>query len=64
MAEKKKQTLEEIMEELTTLVDKLENDNMSLEESYQCFSKGVNLVMEGNKSIDKIEKQMEVLSGE
>lgn len=61
MAEKKK-TLEEIMDELAEVVNSLENDNMSLEESYQYFSKGMKLVMEGNKSIDKVEKEMEVLT--
>lgn len=61
MAEKKK-TLEEIMDELAEVVNSLENDNMSLEESYQYFSKGMKLVMEGNKSIDKVEKEMIVLT--
>ena len=61
MAEKKK-TLEEIMDELSEVVNSLENDNMSLEESYQYFSKGMKLVMEGNKSIDKVEKEMIVLT--
>lgn len=61
MAEKKK-TLEEIMDELSEVVNSLENDNLSLEESYQYFSKGMKLVMEGNKSIDKVEKEMIVLT--
>lgn len=61
MAEKKK-SLEEIMDELAKVVNSLENDNMSLEESYQYFSKGMKLVMEGNKSIDKVEKKIEVLT--
>lgn len=61
MAEKKK-SLEEIMDELAKVVNSLENDNMSLEESYQYFSKGMKLVMEGNKSIDKVEKEIEVLT--
>ncbi|MBP3703689.1 MAG: exodeoxyribonuclease VII small subunit, partial [Lachnospiraceae bacterium] len=54
--------LEEIMAELGEIVSHLENDNMSLEESYQYFSKGMKLVMEGNQSIDKVEKEMKVLT--
>ena len=50
------------MDELSEVVNSLENDNLSLEESYQYFSKGMKLVMEGNKSIDKVEKEMIVLT--
>lgn len=63
MAEKKK-SLEETMEELGGIVSRLENENMSLEDSYKLFSDGMKLVMEGNKSIDKVEKQMEILTKE
>ncbi len=59
---KQKKKLEEIMAELGEIVSHLENDNMSLEESYQYFSKGMKLVMEGNQSIDKVEKEMKVLT--
>lgn len=59
---KQKKKLEEIMTELGEIVNHLENDNMSLEESYQYFSKGMKLVMEGNQSIDKVEKEMKVLT--
>lgn len=63
MANKKK-NLEEIMQTLDEIVGKLENETMSLEDSYHCFSEGMNLVMEGNKAIDKVEKQMQVLCQE
>lgn len=54
-------SLEEIMEELSLVVARLESEQLSLEESYQCFSKGMELVMKGNEAIDKVEKKMEIL---
>lgn len=53
--------LEEIMEQLEQTVDKMENEELSLEEAYETFSHGMKLVMKGNQAIDKVEKKIEVL---
>lgn len=53
--------LEEIMEKLDTTVKQMENEKLTLEESYQCFSKGMKLVQEGNRAIDKVEKKIQIL---
>ena len=37
---------------------------MSLEESFRLYRQGMNLVNEANEKIDRIEKQMQVLSEE
>lgn len=61
---KKEKTIEENMEELTTLLDQLEQGDISLEESFQFYEKGMKLVKECNDKIDKVEKKIIILSKE
>ncbi len=56
--------LEEIMEQLEETVGKLECEKLSLEEAYETFSKGMELVVKGNQAIDKVEKKIEILTQE
>ena len=49
MEEKKEISLEEIMDRLDDTVTQMENDKMTLEESYQAFSEGMKLVKMGNE---------------
>lgn len=60
--EKKEKTIEAGMEELGAVLEKLENGEISLEESFQLYEKGMKLVKECNDKIDKVEKQILVLS--
>ena len=41
--------------------DRLENEPLSLEESYKVFSEGMELVKQGNSTIDRVEKELKVL---
>ena len=61
MAEKNQPELDEIMKELEKKVDRLENEPLSLEESYKVFSEGMDLVKQGNSTIDRVEKELKVL---
>ena len=45
--------LEEIMEKLEETVMTMEHEKLSLEEAYATFSRGMKLVVEGNKAIDQ-----------
>jgi exodeoxyribonuclease VII small subunit len=56
--------LEEIMDKLENTVHKMEQEKLSLEESYQCFSEGMKYVREGNRAIDRVEKKIQVLMEE
>ena len=56
MEEKKEISLEEIMDRLDDTVTQMENDKMTLEESYQAFSEGMKLEKMGNDAIDRVEK--------
>ncbi len=48
--------LEEMMDELEGCVKGLENSEISLEESFHIYEKGVKLVKACNDRIDKVEK--------
>ena len=61
MEEKKEISIEEIMDRLDDTVTQMENDKMTLEESYQAFSEGMKLVKMGNDAIDRVEKKIKVL---
>ena len=53
--------LEEIMEKLEETVMTMEHEKLSLEEAYATFSRGMTLVVEGNKAIDQVEKKVQIL---
>jgi len=57
-------TIEETMEELESVIEKMEDRESTLEDSFACFEKGMKLVKECSRRIDKVEKQIMVLSGE
>ena len=61
MEEKIEISLEEIMDRLDDTVTQMENDKMTLEESYQAISEGMKLVKMGNDAIDRVEKKIKVL---
>ena len=54
-------SFEKSMKELEEIVEKLEGENVSLEESFQLYHKGVDLLKVCNEKIDTIEKKMLIL---
>ena len=56
MAEKT--TIEESMKELDAIVAKLESREISLEDSFALYQKGMELLKECSKKIDTVEKKM------
>lgn len=56
--------LEEIMEKLDGTVRKMEEEKLTLEQSYQTFSEGMELVRQGNQAIDRVEKKIQILMEE
>ena len=55
------QSLETVFEQLDELLVKLEGETVSLEESFQMYHKGMELLKVCNDKIDAIEKKMMVL---
>lgn len=55
------QSLETVFEQLDNILGKLEGEDISLEESFQMYHKGMELLKVCNEKIDTIEKKMMVL---
>ena len=55
------QSLETVFEQLDEIVTKLEGEGISLEESFQLYHKGMDLLKVCNDKIDTVEKKMMVL---
>ena len=64
MADKKELTLEESFEALEEVISKLEDDETPLEEAFNQYKLGMDLLKNSNDLIDRVEKQVMVLSGE
>lgn len=64
METEKKLTLEENFKELEATIELLESDNISLEDAFNAYSKGMNILKECNAQIDKVEKKVLILGEE
>ena len=61
---KKVKSIEETMKELEAIIEKMEDRENTLEDSFACFEAGMKLVKECSERIDKVEKQIMVFSEE
>ena len=61
MAEKKIK-LEEAFDQLNHIVEALEKPDVSLEDSFTLYQEGMKLLKTCNESIDKVEKELSILS--
>ncbi len=52
------QTLEDAFAQLEAVIDRLESADISLEESFQAYSEGMELLQFCNASIDTVEKKV------
>ena len=59
MTEEKKRSLEELFEDLDQVVSKLEGEDISLEESFQLYQRGMEMLKECNETIDTVEKMLD-----
>ncbi len=57
----KEQSLEAIFEQLDEIVGQLEGEDISLEDSFGLYHKGMDLLKVCNEKIDTIEKKMMIL---
>ena len=62
MAAKKEKSVEETFQELEEIIRKLESGESSLEESFKYYEAGMKLVRSLSSQIDKVEKQIQILS--
>lgn len=51
-------TLDEVFERLESTIEKLEQEDISLEESFKLYKEGMKLIKSCNDKIDKVEKEV------
>lgn len=61
MSEKKKENLEEMFKDLEELIRKMENEEITLEQTFDLYNNGMELLKKCNLSIDEVEKKVLVL---
>jgi len=57
----KDKSLEEVFESLDEVMEELESDDVSLENSFRLYNQGMELLKLCNDKIDKVEKQIKIL---
>ena len=62
--EEKQTTLEENFVKLQETVEKLESEEVSLEEAFLAYAEGMELLKKCNEQIDRVEKKVWKLSGD
>ncbi|MDY2613624.1 MAG: exodeoxyribonuclease VII small subunit [Lachnospiraceae bacterium] len=58
------QNLEDLFGQLEDTIQKMEKEEISLEDSFQLYHKGMDLLKQCNDKIDKVEKKMLILDEE
>ena len=61
MSEKKKENLEEMFKDLEELIGRMENVEITLEQTFDLYNNGMELLKKCNLSIDEVEKKVLVL---
>lgn len=64
MSEDKKMTLEEAFDKVDETIEKLRDENISLEDSFTLYKEGMELLKQCSEKIDTVEKQVLVLNRE
>ena len=62
--EQEQRTLEEKFSELEELLEQLEAEDISLEDAFAAYSKGMNVLKQCNEQIDRVDKQVMKLNEE
>ena len=54
--------IEKVLNELESIVNKMEEDNLNLEDSLSSYEKGIALVKTAQENLKKIEQRVQILS--
>lgn len=60
----KKNNIESNFEELEKIIERMQDEEVSLDDSFELYKKGIEVVKDSNEQIDKMEKQIEILEEE
>lgn len=58
----KEKTLEEAFEELEGVLKEMEGEDVPLEKSFSLFLRGTKLIKECNSKIDRVEKEVQIIT--
>lgn len=61
MEKEEKQSLDQMFRELEEVIGKMEGEEVSLEESFELYSRGMILLKQCSQAIDEVEKKVLVL---
>ena len=61
MEDTKRESLDQMFAQLEEVAGKMEGEEISLEESFELYSKGMNLLKQCSQAIDEVEKKVLVL---
>lgn len=56
-------SIEKSFDELEKIVEMMDSEEVSLEESFKLYEKGMKLVKQCNDKIDKVEKKINIIEG-
>lgn len=62
--DEKKQTLEETFAEIENIIEQMEQPDVSLDESFRLYQKGVEGLKSCNELLDEVEKKMQILTAD
>ena len=62
-AESNQVGLEESLVQLEQVMEQMESAELSLEQSFDLYKKGMDLLLQCNQAIDKVEKELMILEG-
>lgn len=57
----KKENLEEMFQDLEKVIKEMENSDVTLEQSFDLYNRGMNILKECSRTIDEVEKKVLVL---
>ena len=55
--------LEQLLEQLEQVMATMESSELSLEQSFELYKNGMDLLLQCNQAIDKVEKELIILEG-
>lgn len=64
MKEKEEYSLEDAFEKIETILKKLESSVITLEQSFQIYGEGMDLLKQCNEKLDRVEKKMKMINEE
>lgn len=54
--------LEDDFKKLEEIIERMEHEDLSLEDSFKAYEEGMRIVLSCNEQIDKVEKQLIILN--